>query len=231
MLPRSLDARFNGLVEELAKSSHGSAKLAEVKKFLDKELKGTANRESFLLPKLLQEAVVWEDVKDSVWKSEKAQKENKFPFLQGDVIGTEIVMRLGEAETSQKHGIWLVLAPDCDCVRSSFIRVAPVFPVYSGSKSTGDNQRFGHSLKLSTLKAFPLPKLPSDMEDVLRGYFADFGEPFFIKQGSALIATSYASMTVTGWHLLNAIIQEKETRTANMEEAVAIRSKSDVGLH
>lgn len=225
MSPRSLDARFNGLVEELAKSSHGSAKLGEVKKFLDKELKGTANRESFLLPKLLQEAAVWEDVKDSVWKSEKAQKENKFPFLQGDVIGTEIVMRLGEAESSQKHGIWLVLAPDCDCVRSSFIRVAPIFPVYSGRKSTEAKQRFGHSLKLSTLKAFPLPKLPSDTEGELRGYFADFEEPFYIEQASAPIATPYASMTVTGWHLLNAIIQEKETRAVNMEEAVAIRSR------
>ncbi len=230
MSKRPLDEQFNNLVEELAKSSHGSSKLGEVKEFLNKELKGTANRESFLLPKLLQEAVVWEDVKDSIWKSSKAQKENKFPFLQGDVVGTEIVMRLGEAQTSQKHGIWLVLSPDCDCVRSSFIRVVPVFPVYSVSKSTEAKQRFGHSLKLSTLKAFPLPKLPSDTEDELRGYFADFGEPFYIEQGSASVATPYASMTVTGWHLLNAIIQEKETRAVNMEEAVAIRSR-DIGLH
>lgn len=230
MSQRPLDERFNNLVEELAKSSHGSAKLAEVKEFLNKELKGTASRESFLLPKLLQEAVVWKDVKDSVWKSAKAKKENKFPFFQGDVVGTEIVMRLGEAETSQKHCIWLVLSPDCDCVRSSFIRVAPIFPVYSGNKSTGAKQRFGHSLKLSTLKAFPLPKLPSDTEDELRGYFADFGEPFYIEQRSTPMATPYAFMTVTGWHLLNAIIQEKETRAVNMEEAVAIRSK-DIGLH
>ncbi len=78
MSPRSLDARFNGLVEELAKSSHGSAKLGEVKIFLDKELKGTAYRESFLLPKLLQEAVVWEDVRDSVWKSERSQYDYHF---------------------------------------------------------------------------------------------------------------------------------------------------------
>ncbi len=62
------------------------------------------------------------------------------------------------------------------------------------------------------LKAFPLPKLPSDTEDELRGYFADFGEPFYIEQGSAPMATPYAFMTVTGWHLLNAIIQEKETQ-------------------
>lgn len=144
MSQRPLDERFNSLVEELAKSSHGSAKLGEVKKFLDRELKGTANRESF-------------------------------------------------------------------------IRVAPIFPIYSSSKSTEAKQRFGHSLKLSTLKAFPLPKLPSDTEDGLRGYFADFGEPFYIEQGSAPMATPYASMTVTGWHLLNAIIQEKETRAVNME--------------
>ena len=230
MSPSSLDARFDSLVEELAKSSHGSAKLGEVKKFLDKELKGTANRESFLLPKLLQEAVVWEDVKGSVWKSEQAQRENKFPFLQGDVIGTRIVMRLGEGQTLQEHDIWLVLAPDCDCVRSAFIRVAPIFPVYRGNKSTNANQRFGHSLKLSTLKAFPLPKLPSDTEGEVRGYFADFEEPFYIEQRSAPIATPYASMTVTGWHLLNAIIQEKETRAVNMEEAVSIRSR-EIGLH
>lgn len=221
----SLEVRFNDIVAKLAKSSHGSAALAEVKKFLGEALTSTARRASFILPKLLQQAVIWQDVKDFVWQNEDIREKNKFPFLQGDVINTRMVLRLGDAEASQEHSNWLVLSPDCDCVRSRFIRVAPVLPVYNDSKA---KQIFGYSLKLSTLKAFPLPKLPYDADKELRGHFADFEEPFYIKRESVKLATPYASMTVTGWHILNAIIQEKETRAVDIEKAVTIRSSSNV---
>lgn len=116
---------FSGLVDDLAKSSHGSNELRAIKGFLEKNLKKTAARENFLLPLLTRSAVSWDEVKD---------------------IDSEV-----------------------------------------------------------------------------RGYFADFDEPCFIEHEKVHAATVYASMTVTGWHLLNGFIQERETRAINISEAILLR--------
>lgn len=62
--------------------------------------------------------------------------------------------------------------------------------------------------------------LPND--STLRGYVADFGTPYFISEQDKKIATPYASLSVTGWHLLNGVLQEDWTR-ADLKEATAIR--------
>lgn len=221
----SEEERFQSLINDLATSAHGSAALAAVREFLRDRLKKTAQREEFLLPRLMQDAILWDGVKDHVWQESTSQEANRFVFLQGDVIGTTTVLALGMAETSQEHDLWLVLSPDCDCVRASYVRVAPVFAVSSGPTADhGRTLRFGHSLSLHTPKAFPLPRLPGDDDPALRGYFADLEIPYYLGADDKGLATPYASMTVVGWHLLNGLIQDKETRAANIAEAVAIRT-------
>lgn len=218
--------QFNSLIKELARSCHGSTELKAVKSFLAKDLVKTADRESFLLPKLLQQAIIWDEVKKSVWPDKPTQDANHFQFLQGDVIGTTMVLALGTAESNQDHDLWLVLSPDCDCVRAKYVRVAPVFEVFKGQKSEVEKtQRFGYTLKLASTKAFPLPPIPGDSDPDLRGYFADLEEPFYINKSDMGFATPYAPMTVEGWHLLNGLIQENETRAANIAEATAIRTR------
>ena len=219
------EEQFQSLINNLAASCHGSAALTAIRAFLGDTRKKTAQREEFLLPRLMQEAILWEGIKDRVWKDASKQDANRFGFLQGDVIGTTAVLALGMAETSQQHELWLVLSPDCDCVRASYVRVAPVFAVFSGTRADRDRtQRFGYSLSLRTSKAFPLPRLPGDDDPALRGYFADLETPYYLSADSKGLATPYASMTVMGWHLLNGVIQDKETRAANIAEAVAIRT-------
>jgi hypothetical protein len=221
----SEEEQFQSLINALAESCHGSAALAAIRGFLSTTLKKTTYREEFLLPRLLQEAILWDGIKDHVWENATKQEDNRFAFLQGDVIGTTMVLALGMAETSQEHDLWLVLSPDCDCVRASYIRVAPVFSVFRGSTDDqGRTQRFGHALNLRTSKAFPLPCLPGDDNPALRGYFADLETPYYIAADDKEMATPYASMTVDGWHLLNGLIQDKETRAADIAEAVAIRT-------
>lgn len=222
----SSDSReFDELLDCLAASCHGSRELNNIKTFLGKNFKKTAQRQAFLLPRLIQDPIVCDAVKSAIWVSADEQSANHFPFLQGDVIGTTVVLALGIAESSQEHDLWLVLSPDCDCIRAPFVRVAPVFPVYNGNVANHEiTQRFGYSLKLATSKAFPLPTLPNDPPDTgLQGYFADLEVPYYIGVQDKGLATPYASMTVTGWHLLNGLIQEKETRAASIEEAIAIR--------
>ena len=216
------EERFDALIKKLATSSHGSQELGALKAFLANDLK--KDREAFLLPRLAQAAVTWLDVKERIWPTPADQEKNQFPFLQGDIIATTMVLALGMAESSQRHNLWLVLTPDCDCVRAKFVRVAAVFPVYSGNKANPESSnRFGHALKLATTRIFPLPKLAGDELVELRGYFADLETPYYITHADKGLATACASLTVTGWHLLNALIQDKETRAADMAEAVAIR--------
>jgi hypothetical protein len=219
------EEQFQSLIDALAASCHGSTALANIRAFLSTTLKKTAHREEFLLPRLLQEAILWDGIRDHVWEDVTKQEANRFAFLQGDVIGTTMVLALGIAETSQEHDLWLVLSPDCNCVRASYVSVAPVFPVFSGTTADqGWTQRFGHALSLRTSKAFPLPCLPGDDDPALRGYFADLETPYYIAADYKGLATPYASMTVVGWHLLNGLIQDKETRAADIAEAVAIRT-------
>lgn len=223
--PQSSDDRFQKLIDDLAKSCHGSTELKALKAFLSNDLTKTPQREAFLFPKLVQAAITWDAVRDAVWKDADKREANRFPFLQGDVIGTTTVLALGMAETTQTHDLWLVLSPDCDCVRSAYVRVAPVFAVQKDPKADNDRtQRLGYSLKLASPKAFPLPPLPGDSDSDLRGYFADLETPYFISADDKWLATPYASMTMAGWHLLNGLIQENETRAADIAEATAIRT-------
>ena len=215
---------FLKLVTNLATSCHGSQELNEIKSFLAKKIKKTAQRESFLLPRLMQPAILWNDIKDRVWRDEKSKGENQYQFLQGDVVNTTMVLALGIAETSQVHDLWLVLSPDCDCVRAPYVCVAPLFGVYADERSSNtDSQRFGYAIQLSTNKAFPIPILPGDLEPKMRGYFADLEVPYFLRSEDKGFATPIASMTIIGWHLLNGHIQDRETRAVNIAEAEAIR--------
>ena len=81
---------------------------------------------------------------------------------------------------------------------------------------------FKTALYFKTSQRFPLPSLNSDQANVL-GYFADFEEPFFLEDEFKFLATPICSLTISGWHLFNAIIQQLETR-ANMDEEIRIRS-------
>ena len=97
------DERFQKLIDNLATHCHGSNELKAVKEFLSNELKKTVVREAFLLPKLIQGAIAWDAVKESVWKDPAKREANRFPFLQGDIIGTTTVLALGIAESTQSH--------------------------------------------------------------------------------------------------------------------------------
>jgi hypothetical protein len=64
--------------------------------------------------------------------------------------------------------------------------------------------------------------MKSDSQNVL-GYFAEFEEPFFLEEEFKYGAVSRASLSLLGWHLLNAAVQQLETR-ANIQEELQLRS-------
>jgi hypothetical protein len=212
--------KLRALIADLGETAHGSEKIAGVRKFLKECSK--QERVDCLRDLLFQEPIFWEEVKERVWPGNpKNQEDNRFAFLQGDIVETTMVMVPGIAFSGHEHGLWLILTPDCDVVRAEYVSVAAVHEV------TADNKdymaRYSYASKLQRWKEFPIPSIPGEQG---KSYFADLTKPNFIHKDSRELANPIASLYPEGWHLLNALIQEKETRAVNIDEAVKIRQRS-----
>ena len=217
----NLHETFQNLIKDMETSAHGSKSLQDLRAFLKDNFSKTSARKDFMLSRLFKESISWDVVKDHVWPSEQDRQNNNFLFLQGDIIRTQMVLHPGSSESTQNHDLWMILSPDCDCVRSEWIRVAPVFLVTATDKDSTD--RFGLALKLHH-KFFPIDKNFSDADAAAIGYYADLISPSYITAEFKAFATPVLSMSLEGWHILNSVIQDSTTRALNIEEAVKIRS-------
>lgn len=169
-----LSEAFRTLVEDIENSAHG-CDLSKIKNFMSERFSSTSEREHFLKKTLTRKPIAWDSVKKSTWEKEEEQDSNKFIFVQGDIINTTMVSALGIAESEQDHACWMVLSPDCDCIRSRYVRVAPVFQVPLGKSE--HSQRYSLALKFSNCKAFYIPLIKEEIDDGIRGYYADLEEP------------------------------------------------------
>ncbi len=202
-----IEEEFAHVVEESCTSSHGFAGVSTITKFLEEKAQKSNIREACLKHVLYQEPVTWESVKERVWNTDEERDSNCFQFLQGDVVFTSLVIVPGVAETSISQTKWMILAPDCDAVRGDFVRVAPLF-------ETSDI--YSTSLKMKSQKYFPVIFEHERLA-------ADLTTPCYIQKQYKAAAIVRATLTVNGWHLLNAFLQNRETR-ANVDEAIRVRT-------
>ncbi len=208
---------FRSLIKNFGNTTHGSVALKSVREYLG-NLGKSARREECLSAILFQEPIQWESVKDRIWANDEAKQDaNRFDFLQGDIVDTTMVLAPGIADSEQTHSLWLVLSPDCDAVRATYVSVAPVFEITTELKSW-----YATALKLGSHRFFPIPFIIGDAPK--KNYFADLTKPYFIHESGKKFAIPIASLQVDGWHLLNALVQEKETRSVDIQEAVKIRT-------
>jgi len=213
---------FEKLIEKISNESHGVESLKEVKGYLVSNYKKTQQAiEGFLEPEILKEPIRWEDVKDKVWCSDETRNVNKFSFIQGDVLVTSKVLRLGTSEYNQDYDLWIVRSPSCDCVRGKFVRVSPIIEVVD--KKSSDFNNFRTALYFSTPNRFPLPKSILDDGKDRMGYYADLLEPFFLKEEDKDDVVVLKSLSANGWHLLNAVSLNLESR-ANVDEELKFRT-------
>lgn len=213
---------FNEIIEKIAKESHGVGSLAELKIFLTKTFKKTQNaKEKFLENEFIREPILWEDVKGKVWDTEEERDANKFSFIQGDIISTTKVLRLGTSEYNQRHDLWIVRSPSCDCVRSQYVKVSPVIEVVN--KNAPKYNSFKTALFFATPNRFPLPKSILDAGETREGFYVDLVEPFFLEQKDKEDAVVLKSLSQNGWHLFNALSVNLESR-ANVKEETLFRS-------
>ena len=220
------ESKFAKIIENLAKTSHGSESLRELRTFLSTDVKKTRNRETFLAKRILRPPIKWLDVKDQVWESEEERLSNQYAFLQGDVVESRLVKGLEGGPVD--HDRWMVLSADCDSARTRYVRVAPVYPVLL--KDPTDSQatlNYTAAMKLQNSRMFAIPPLPSDDPSQVRGYWIDLVTPHYFDFGANDLArelvTQLASLTIPYWHVLNALLIDIQTR-ANLDEGLRLRS-------
>jgi hypothetical protein len=229
-----LKEEFLSTIKEFALDAHGCCLLEPIRKFFAEKFniakKKVADRALFLSSLILCDPIRFIDVKNQVWTTDEEQEKNNFPFLQGDVVQTISVSVLGQVSSLLAHKNWIILTPSCDVVRKDFIRVAPVYLVEDFFiKGTNEQKNlynmFALGLKFANHRFFSLPTLLQGNNTILGGV-ADFSAvPAFIKREHARLATPITSLTLYGWHLFNAVIQENETR-ANFSDELKIRNIS-----
>ncbi len=223
MFTEELRLNFENAIGILADSAHGVDALEQVKVLMKRIKK--EERVELLAAYLFRTAIVWDEVKNVIWPDETLRNKNKFDLLQGDIIETTMVARIGSAMSGSKHDLWMVLSPDCDCVRSPFITVAPIF--FSDSTLDGEDaikrnkDNFSLSLALGTLKFFPVSKCL--FGDHCEHYYADFTEPYFLHESNKASVTVHFSMRKHGWHILNALVKHKDSRAVDREEGERLR--------
>lgn len=213
------------LIFKIGENAHGHSGVLELKNLLRKAKPHEVI--NFWKSQGIKEAITWEKTKEKIWVTKELQDNNKFPFLQGDIISTGYVSRLAQSRSSISHSSWIVCTPSCDIVRRKFVRVAPLFQVHQDHREASSPHHalylaFKTALYFTTFQRFFVPPMKEDNVNVL-GYFADFEEPYFLEEEFKYSATQKMSLSLIGWHLFNASLQQLETR-ANMEEEIKIRS-------
>lgn len=213
------------IILKIGENAHGNNDIIELKNALRKAKPQEII--SFWKKYGIRETINWNLIKEKIWQNEEEQNKNQFPFLQGDIISSTFVSRLAQSRSTISHSLWIVCTPSCDIVRRKFIRVAPLFQVLNDYKEATSSYHkfylaFKTALFYTTFQRFSLPPMDQDNSNVL-GYFAEFEEPFFLENEFKFSVTPVDSLTLMGWHLFNASLQQLETR-ANMKEEILMRS-------
>lgn len=227
--PGAFIARFERISRRMGRRSHGIAPYPRLLKLLFGDL-SRAERVSFL-PHLFRSPISWNEAAPHVWETDRERADNRFPFLQGDVlqsihpIGVPGRGRWRDAESrDDQDDVWMVLSPDCDCVRLDLVALAPVYLVRHDHQVRGRLGVFRETVAFARFYRFPVPPLPGDDPAVL-GYVADFREPFFLdtKTIDPTLHKRLATMTPAAWHVLNAMLFHDLTR-ADRGEGERVRA-------
>lgn len=224
-----VDAENKGLFEKidaLGKIIHDDLIFKDIQLILS-GFKNTQRRRTLLAPKMLQDVICYENVKDKLWANDQEREANRFSFLQGDIVATKSVLVPGQAHSAGDQSLWLVKSADCDIARvEPFIEVSPLFPVrFDKTKNSQDLMtKWAAAWKLSSDRSFPVPPLQNDFDDNdLAGYIADLTSPGFIRREDFPLVSPINSQAPVGWILLKNLLHRRYTRAVHTKEAYALR--------
>jgi hypothetical protein len=164
---------------------------------------------------LYTEAIQWEDVKDKTWENEEQRNNNRFPFLQGDLIISQFPRTISKYSNETDH--WIVLERTCGATRSTFIRVAPAIPIYAEYQHSNkqlEKDRWNKlclsiKLKGSRFYFYP-PYVNKKQEKQPLGYLCELEAPFHLERMHAESTRPVRSMNYPGWLIFKSFLQATE---------------------
>jgi hypothetical protein len=208
----SQEDEYNRILLQMKTTAHGSRDLREFSRFLVSLKK---KRRELLQQKLMQEPIPWEFNKErKIWKTEEEALENQYWFLQGYVIDSGHVIGPRGVES---HRQWLVISVDCDCVRAPYVHLGKIVPV---DDSQEGKERLSLASAFKSHRLFPLP--PFNDSEIWS--IAELETPYYIERKYIPLSTPLSSLTIDGWHILNAFLQERYTRAINDVESESLRA-------
>lgn len=207
------ERQFRTIVDKMKMSAHGSAHLSELSELM-RTL--TKQKRPFLKQRLLQRVIPWDENKErKVWSNDKVADQNKYWFLQGYLIESRHVIGPNGVEN---HREWMVLSVDCDCVRAPYVSVGKITQAGDAQE---ERQRLSLASSFKTAKYFPVPP----HEGVETWSIVDLETPFHLERANLQFTDAIQSLTVDGWHILNAVLQERYTRALDIQEARQLRTE------
>lgn len=163
----------------------------------------------------MQDPIPWEFNKErKIWKTEEEARENQYWFLQGYVIDSGHVIGPRGVES---HRRWLVISVDCDCVRAPYVYLGKIVPVDDSQES---KERLSLASAFKSPRLFPVPPF----NDSGSWSIAELETPYYVERKYIPLSTPRSSLTVDGWHILNAFLQERYTRAINDVESENLRA-------
>lgn len=204
----------SGLAEletKLRDLSHDSQALDLIQEFARK-LGKTKDRQNTFNEKgaIIREPIDYHDVLE---RGLIASGEDPFVFLQGDIISTESAYFLGERLTGMKFAI---ATSTCDLVpqRREYASLLRVEPVRTDNQDA--KQIIGELLKFTSTKRMYLPRLPSDLDDIIANA-VNFDGIVQVRLEDLLLATRHASLSLVGWRIFGSLIRSIMVRAGESE--------------
>ena len=139
--------------------------------------------------------------------------EDRFSFLQGDIISSDTAYLLGERLTGMN---FVIASSTCDLIpaRREYAALLRIQPIAANTLNAADT--IGQLLKFQSTQRLYLPPLPSDPPDTLANALL-FDGIIQIELTQLLLATRKASLSLVGWRIFGSLLRSMLVRTGDGE--------------
>lgn len=217
----SLSAPLVELEAQLRDLSHSEEAVQKVRDFA-KSLGKTGRRQAAFAPEgaLVRRPISYQEALES---GKIAPEEDRFAFLQGDVIRTDAAYFMGEQVRNLPT--FVILNSTCDLVEerrtyAALLRVKPLLETEAHWKD-----KMGQLLKFESTKEMYLPPLPGDPETTVANII-DFDGIAQINLADLQLSIRVASLSLVGWRIYGAMVRNVMVRAGTSE--VALRTGFEV---
>lgn len=203
------------LESQLRSLSHSEEAVQKVRDFA-RGIGKTAKRQAAFSPEgaLVRRPITYQEALET---GKIAPEEDRFTFLQGDIVRTDAAYFMGEQVRNLPT--FVVLNSTCDLVEerrtyAALLRVKPLLETDPQWK-----EKLGQLLKFESTREMYLPPLPGDAETTVANII-DFDGIAQIRLADLRLAIRGASLSLVGWRVYGAMVRNVMVRAGKSEVAL-----------